>query len=160
KAKRSVGFPTANQSSGKPWNEGLTTAETLQSKQFKPVRIILPDMIPEGTTILAGKPKVGKSWLALDVCIAVADETRLVLGDKRPIHGDVLYIALEDNQRRLKKRIAKITQGQARWPNRLALHTDWKRLDQGGLEDVEGWCKSVKEPRLIWIDTLAKIRPI
>jgi hypothetical protein len=107
-----------------------------------------------------GKPKVGKSWLALDVCMAVADETRFVLGDKRPIHGDVLYIALEDNQRRLKKRIAKIAQEQACWPNRLALHTEWKRVDQGGLEDMEAWCKSVKEPRLIWIDTLAKICPI
>ena len=91
-AKRLAG-PTPKQSSRKQWNEGLITAETLQSKQFKPVRIILPDLIPEGTTILAGKPKVGKSWLALDVCMAVADETRFVLGDKRPIHGDVLYIA-------------------------------------------------------------------
>ena len=158
-AKRLAG-PTPKQSSRKQWNEGLITAETLQSKQFKPVRIILPDLIPEGTTILAGKPKVGKSWLALDVCMAVADETRFVLGDKRPIHGDVLYIALEDNQRRLKKRIDKIAQGQGRWSNRLALHTEWKRVDQGGLEDIEAWCKSVKEPRLIWIDTLARIRPI
>jgi AAA domain len=160
KTKRLAGFPKSKHSSGKQWNEGLITAETLQSKHFNQVRIILPDLIPEGTTILAGKPKVGKSWLALDICMAVADETRFVLGDKRPIHGDVLYIALEDNQRRLKKRIAKIAQGRACWPNRLALHTEWKRLDQGGLEDIEAWCKSVKEPRLIWIDTLAKIRPI
>src|SRR4030095_59126 len=40
------------------------------------------------------------------------------------------------------------------------LHTEWKRMDRGGLEDIEAWCKSVKGPRLIWIDTLAKIRPI
>jgi hypothetical protein len=92
--------------------------------------------------------------------MAVADETRFVLGDKRPICGDVLYLALEDNERRLKKRIDKIAQGQARWSNRLAMHTEWKRVDQGGLEDIEAWCKSVEEPRLIWIDTLAKIRPI
>jgi AAA domain len=151
---------TNNVPSSRSWNEGLITAEALQSKEFKPVRIILPDLIAEGTTILAGKPKVGKSWLALDVCMAVADETRFVLGDKRPIHGDALYLALEDNQRRLKKRIDKIAQGQARWSNRLAMHTEWKRVDQGGLEDIEAWCKSVKEPRLIWIDTLAKIRPI
>src|SRR5262245_50916918 len=139
----------SNVSSSRSWNEGLITAEALQSKEFKPVRIILPDLIPEGTTILAGKPKVGKSWLALDVCMAVADENRFVLGDRRPIHGDVLYLALEDNPRRLKKRIDKIAQGQGRWSNRLALHTEWKRVDQGGLEDIEAWCKSVNEPRLI-----------
>ena len=148
-----------NQPSGKAWNSGLITAAALQSKQFEPVRIILPGLIPEGTTILAGKPKVGKSWLALDVCLAVADATRFALGDKKPVHGDVLYLALEDNQRRLTKRIDKIVQS-SDWPKRLWLHTEWKRMDQGGLEDIEAWCKSVKEPRLIWIDTLAKIRPI
>jgi RecA-family ATPase len=146
-------------SSRKPWNEGLITAAALQTKQFKPVRIILPGLIPEGVTLLAGKPKVGKSWLALDVCLAVADETRFVLGDMRPVHGDVLYLALEDNQRRLKKRIDKIVQTGA-WPDHLELHTEWKRMDQGGLENIEAWLKLAKEPRLIWIDTLAKIRPI
>src|SRR5215469_6474985 len=138
----------------KSWEDGLITARELQSKQFKPVRIILPDLIPEGMTILAGKPKVGKSWFALDVCLAAADETRFVLGDKRPVHGDVLYLALEDNQRRLKKRLDKIIQGQGDWPPRLALHTEWKRSNEGGLKDIEAWCKSVEEPRLIWIDTL------
>jgi AAA domain len=147
-------------SSRKPWKEGLITAAALQTKQFKPVRIILPDLIPEGVTILAGKPKIGKSWLALDVCMAVADETRFVLGSIRPVHGDTLYLALEDNERRLHKRIDKIMQGQARWPGRLAMRTEWRRFDQGGLDDIEEWCGSVREPRLIWIDTLAKVRPV
>jgi hypothetical protein len=145
---------------GKSWKDGLITARELQQKQFKPVRIILPDLIPEGMTILAGKPKVGKSWFALDVCLAVANEGTLVLGDKRPVHGDVLYLALEDNERRLKKRLDKITQGQGAWSPRLALHTECRRLDHGGLEDIEAWCRSVEEPRLIWIDTLAKVRPL
>jgi AAA domain-containing protein len=141
------------------WRDGLTTAAELQSKQFKPVRIILPDLIPEGVTLVAGKPKVGKSWLALDVGLAVADETRFVLGDKRPVHGDALYLALEDNERRLKKRIDKVLQG-ATAPKRLQFHTEWKRMDHGGLDDIEAWIKSVPEPRLIWIDTLAKIRAL
>jgi len=45
------------------------------------LRIILPDLMPEGMTILAGKPKVGKSWFALDVCLAAADENRF---DSKP----------------------------------------------------------------------------
>jgi RecA-family ATPase len=143
----------------KSWRDGLITAEALQSKQFKPVRIVLPELIPEGVTLVAGKPKVGKSWLALDVSLAVADETRFVLGDKRPVHGDALYLALEDNERRLKKRIDKVLQN-AKASRRLQFHTEWKRMDQGGLEDIEAWIRSVPEPRLIWIDTLAKIRPL
>ena len=69
--------------------------------------------------------------------MAVADENRFVLGDRKPTHGDVLYLALEDNQRRLKKRIDKIVQRQSAWPMRFALHTGWRRIDQGGLEDIE-----------------------
>jgi hypothetical protein len=158
--RRRIGLVRAdNQPSGKTWRDGLITAAALQTKQFKPVRIILPDLIPEGVTLVAGKPKVGKSWLAYDVCLAVADETRFVLGTMKPGHGDVLYLALEDNQRRLKKRLDKILQG-ADAPERLHLHTEWRRMDQGGLEDLEVWIKSVEAPRLIWIDTLAKIRAL
>jgi AAA domain-containing protein len=46
------------------------------------------------------------------------------------------------------------------WPEGLQLHTEWRRVDQGGLEDIEAWCQEHPQRRLIWIDTLAKIRPI
>jgi AAA domain len=151
---------TADNVSSKAWHQGLITARALQSKQFKPLRIILPKLIPEGLTLLAGKPKVGKSWLALDVCLAVADKSRFVFGDTRPVHGNALYLALEDNERRLHWRIKKIVQGQPQWPEWLDLRTEWRRVDEGGLEDIEAWCESVKQPRLIWIDTLPKIRPL
>ena len=151
---------TPDNVSSKAWHQGLITARALQSKQFKPVRIILPRLIPEGVTLLAGKPKVGKSWLALEVCLAVADKSRFVLGDTRPVHGNALYLALEDNERRLHWRIKKIVQGQPQWPDWLDLRTEWRRVDEGGLEDIEAWCESVKQPRLIWIDTLPKIRPL
>jgi hypothetical protein len=145
--------------SRKTWRDGLITAKALQTKTFAPVRIIVPGLIPEGVTIVAGKPKIGKSWLALDVCAAVAGD-RFVLGETKPVQGDALYLALEDNQRRLKKRTDKIMQNAAGWPESLEMHTEWKRVDQGGLDDIEEWCKAHPRRRLIWIDTLAKIRPI
>jgi len=142
----------------KTWRDGMITAKALQTKTFAPVRIIVPGLIPEGVTIVAGKPKIGKSFLALDICMAVAGD-RFVLGETKPVQGGALYLALEDNQRRLKKRIDKIVQSGSA-PEPLELHTEWKRMDQGGLEDIEAWCKSAEKPRLIWIDTLAKIRPL
>jgi len=39
---------------------------------FPPIRWIVPDVLPEGATILAGRPKLGKSWMALDMALAVA----------------------------------------------------------------------------------------
>ncbi len=142
----------------KTWRDGLITAKDLQTKTFAPVRIIVPSLIPEGVTIVAGKPKIGKSWLSLDICLAVAGN-RFVLGETKPVQGDVLYLALEDNQRRLKKRTDKILQSAAA-PDSLEMHTEWRRVDQGGLEDIEAWCKEHPKRRLISIDTLAMIRPI
>jgi AAA domain len=61
----------------------------------------------EGATILAGRPKIGKSWLALDWGLAVARDG-FVFGDVHCKQGEVLYVALEDNERRLKQRITKL----------------------------------------------------
>jgi hypothetical protein len=148
----------SHESTSRTWRDGLITAKALQTKTFAPVRIILPGLIPEGVTIVAGKPKIGKSWLLFDICLAVAGD-RFVLGEMKPVQGDVLYLALEDNQRRLKKRTDKILQSTVA-PESLEIHTEWRRVDQGGLEDIEAWCKEHPKRRLISIDTLAKIRPI
>ena len=83
------------------------TAADLQHQEFPPVQYCVPDLIPEGLTLLAGKPKIGKSWLALDICIAVASG-RYCLGERKPDTGDVLYAALEDNKRRLQRRVDRL----------------------------------------------------
>ena len=89
------------------WRDHVFTAAELQRKTFPPVSYCVPDLIPEGLTIIAGKPKIGKSWLALDICIAVA-AGRFCLGERKPVQGDVLYAAMEDNPRRLQRRIDKL----------------------------------------------------
>ena len=142
------------------WCAKIVRASDLQTMTFPPVRHILPGYITEGATIVAGKPKIGKSWLTLDLCLgATAD--RFTLGTLKPTQGDVLYLALEDNNRRLKRRMSKIWPGaNAAWPKRLALVTEWRRADEGGLEDIEDWCHSVTDPVMVVIDTLEKFRPI
>jgi RecA-family ATPase len=70
----------------KDWRGHIVTAAELQRKEFPPISYVVPDLIPEGLSILAGRPKVGKSWLALDVGIAVAAK-RICLGDRRPAQG-------------------------------------------------------------------------
>ena len=147
-------------SPGQGWRAKIVMANDLQGMTFPPVRHILPGYISEGATIIAGKPKIGKSWLTLDLCLA-ATANRFTLGTLKPAQGDVLYLALEDNNRRLKRRMAKIWPSMdARWPGRLALVTDWKRADEGGLDDIEDWCRSVADPVMVVIDTLEKFRPI
>jgi RecA-family ATPase len=141
------------------WRDNVFTAATLRTMQFKAIEYVVPGIIPEGLTILAGKPKIGKSWLALDLALAISGE-RYVLGDIKPAQGDVLYCALEDNKRRLWKRVRKIMNAaDIAWPQGLTLTTMWRRLDAGGTDDIRDWAKSAANPRLVILDTLAGVRP-
>jgi hypothetical protein len=151
---------SSRQGSSHDWRARIVTAKDLQVMTFPPARHILPSYISEGATIVAGKPKIGKSWLTLDLCLA-ATADRFTLGALKPAQGDVLYLALEDNNRRLKRRMARLwPDTKAEWPKRLALVTDWKRADEGGLDDIEEWCRSINDPVMVVIDTLEKFRPI
>jgi RecA-family ATPase len=71
---------------------------------FQPLKFILPGLVPEGATLLVARPKFGKSWLVLDIAIAIA-AGRFTLGQLKPVQGDVLYLALEDGPRRLQRRL-------------------------------------------------------
>ncbi len=55
-------------------SEPLTpiSAEQLLAKEFAPLKWAIPEIVPEGLTILAGAPKIGKSWLCLDLALAIA----------------------------------------------------------------------------------------
>jgi RecA-family ATPase len=145
---------------GASWRDHVYTAAELRSRTFPPVSYCVPDLIPEGLTLIAGKPKIGKSWLALDVCIAVA-LGRFCLGERRPAQGSVLYAAMEDNQRRLQRRIDRLLSPfSAEWPEGLTLANTWRRLDKGGVDDIRDWIEQADNPRLIVLDTLAGVKPI
>jgi AAA domain len=159
--KAKGGAPQPTQQSA--WKVGSFSAKELQSMAFPPLSWIVPNIIPaEGVTLLCSKPKFGKSWLAYDLCIACATD-RYTLGTIKPARGDVLYLALEDSKRRLQRRMGKLlpTFG-APWPERLTLKTEWRRLDEGGLEDIRAWHADTKKqggkPILVVIDVLAKVR--
>jgi hypothetical protein len=139
------------------WRSRVVTAADLQNQSFPEIEYVVPGLIPEGLTLLAGRPKIGKSWFALEVAVAIAGGGQC-LGIKEPLQGEVLYLALEDNRRRLKKRMSQLL-GDAPWPAKLTLTTDWNPLNQGGVNDIEAWVDSVPDPRLVIVDTLAGVKP-
>jgi hypothetical protein len=82
---------------------------------------------------------------------------RYVLGDVLCEDGDVLYLALEDNGRRLQKRLRKLLPND-KWPERLTFELASKPLDEGGLKPLEQWINQAEDPRLIIVDVFAKVR--
>jgi hypothetical protein len=145
----------------KEWRTKVFDAAGLHSQTFEEVKYVIPNLIPEGVSILAGRPKIGKSWMALDLALTTAlKPPSFCMGNLEPLHGDVLYCALEDNPRRLKRRIARILSSRdVPWPERLHLANEWRRLDSGGVDDLREWADSVPNPVLIILDTLAGVRP-
>src|SRR5262249_3930660 len=124
---------------------------------------ILPSIIPaEGVALLCSKPKFGKSWLVYDLCVACTMD-RFTLGELKPTQGDVLYLALEDSKRRLQRRMTRLLPSfGAKWSKRLRLVTEWRRLHEGGIDDIRAWYSDAKtkggKPILVVIDVLAKGR--
>ena len=137
---------------------GMATAAQLLDEVLPPVREIVPGFIAEGLTLIGGKPKLGKSWLLLGTAIAVS-MGGVALGIIPVEQGDVLYLALEDNKRRLQKRLAQLLPTGGK-PERLHYDLNCRRLDDGGLDDIRSWIGSVPTPRLVIVDVLNKVRPL
>lgn len=110
-------------------------------------------LLTQGLHLLAGAPKIGKSWLALWLCLCVAKGDHVW---KFPVtQGDVLYLCLEDNRSRIQKRLFQITEEAT---DDLHLTTVAGQLG-GVLEDqLRDFLNSHPATRLIVIDTLQRIR--
>lgn len=134
----------------------IFTAAELEHMEFPPPRWVVPDFIPDGLSLIAGKPKIGKSWLVLDMAVAVAGGGRVL--DRPCAQGDVLYMALEDDRRRIQGRLRKIT-GPG-WPARLSLCTDMPRLAEGGIERLGDWIAGAADPRLVIVDVFTRVRSL
>lgn len=153
--------PTSSSVPMQPTNILKTTsAHDLMSMEFPEPRWVVPGLISEGYVILAGRPKRGKSWFALDLALAVASGG-CALGKIKVEQGAVLYLALEDNMRRLQNRIKTISDESNPIPKGLHLVTDIKPLREGGAEAIKEWLKDHSNTRLLIIDTIShpKVSP-
>jgi AAA domain/Winged helix-turn-helix DNA-binding len=132
------------------------TAAELMATDFPEPRWAVPGVLVEGVSLLVAAPKVGKSWLSLGVSIAVASGGK-ALSKVDVEQGDVLYLALEDTPRRLKRRLAAML-GHDKAPETLTLWTQCPPLPEGGDKRIRAWLDQHPDARLIVIDVLARVR--
>lgn len=133
---------------------GFTAAE-LQGMTFPDPKWAVPGLIAEGANVLAGSPKIGKSWLALNLAVAVASGGK-ALGAVDVDPGEVLYLALEDGARRLQERMRIVMAGDD-WPTRLHFRTTCEPFPAGA-EMVGAWLSAYPSARLVIFDVFTRFR--
>jgi hypothetical protein len=140
-------------------SEGYSAFQIMDIRFPEPTWAI-PGILPQGLNILAGKPKRGKSILALNIGVSIANGG-LALGDIEVEKGTVIYLALEDTYRRLQDRLEKMLRYEGHAPENLFLYTmPFPRMGEGGMDVLKDRIKLYSDCRLVIIDTLQKFRPI
>ena len=129
------------------------TAEQLQSAPYSPEPFLVEELLPEGLHILAGAPKIGKSWLALWLCLCVAQGQPL--WNFAVTQGEVLYLSLEDSYRRIQSRLFDLTDDA---PQTLHFAIMADTLKHGLEQQIEQFLMEHPTTKLVVIDTLQRVR--
>lgn len=141
-------------------------AEALLQQKFQPVQWAVRGILPEGITILSGDPKIGKSWFLYQASVAIAAGKPMWPGRDPEAQGEALMLALEDNDRRLQRRLNTLLPYFAAMkgtrfvqPDVSGLHyaTEWPRAD-AGVEHLREWLVAHPRCRLVVIDTVGAFR--
>ena len=129
------------------------SCEEIMTTLYKPIEFAVDELIAQGLYILAGSPKVGKSWLALQLCLAVAKGEKLL--ERETQSGTALYLCLEDGYERIQKRLYELTDEPS---DKLFFSIMADPIGCGLEQEIEKF-KSVNEDlRLVVIDTLQMVR--
>ena len=128
-------------------------ADTLQTIAYEPISFLVEELLPPGLHLLAGAPKIGKSWLALWMCLQVAQGQPLWNFSTRPC--EVLYLCLEDSFQRIQSRLFDLTEDA---PSTLHFAVMSEQLHNGLVDQMEQFLQEHPTTGLVVIDTLQRIR--
>ena len=128
-----------------------TSTNVIMATKYPPLRAVVPGYLYEGFTVLAGRQKLGKTWLAIDWALAVATGG-VAMGSIDCAAGNVLYIDMENGPRRIQGRINTLFPNERDIPDLSALEwvVEAPQLDQGFIAELERWRLSVPTPTLVF----------
>ncbi len=127
--------------------------ETLMDMKFPPTKFCVETLLPQGISILGGAPKIGKSWMVLDLCVRIAKgETIWNLPTRK---GTTLYLCLEDPLSRIQQRLCMLTD---EIPDNAYFATSAGTLANGLCEHIRNFVSEHPDTVLVTIDTFQIIR--
>lgn len=129
------------------------TAQELLEEPIDEADWTIEDLLPVGAHILAGAPKIGKSWMVLAMGLAVS--MGRPFWDCAVCQGAVLYLCLEDTYARVKKRLWKLTDEAN---NSFYLANSAATIRDGLVEQIEYFVITHPDLKLVFIDTFQKVR--
>lgn len=127
--------------------------ETLMDMRLPPTKFCVDTLLPQGVSILGGTPKIGKSWLVLDLCVRIAKGEPL--WDLPTHRGTTLYLCLEDPLRRVQERLNCITD---EVPANAFFATAAGTLADGLCEQIKSFVAEHPDTVLVAIDTFQIVR--
>jgi hypothetical protein len=143
------------QDGGRYWS-----ASEIYEQTFEPITWVIEPVLPDrGTTVVAGPPKLGKSYLTLSITFAAAGGPSLGTNPSEKKH-EILVLALEDTARRIQKRMKQML-SDARPPEGITFRTasdGWPKLDEGGLEKLVGYLDKHPATSIVVVDTWQKVK--
>lgn len=155
-------IPIEQVGNGKPKKvmefSNIVSLSDIMATNYPDILWAIDGYLPEGFSVLAGRQKLGKTWLALDWSLAVATGG-FAMGQIDCQQGDVLYLDLENGHRRIKSRIERIFPNEQPNLSNIQIVTEAPELDKGCIDCLESWRKSVSKPKLVVIDVLQRVKP-
>ena len=138
----------------------LKTAEELMKKDLPEPKVFIGvgDELPlltEGTCILSAKPKIGKSWFALGMCLAISKGEDFI--GYKTNKCSTLYLDLETSEQLQQKRMRKALAGSP-VPNNFYLDTETDTLENGFVDQIEYYLQEDPDIGVVVIDVFQIIR--
>ena len=135
------------------------SGQWLDDQEFAALRWVVPEVVPEGYSLVVGPPKVGKSRAALGIGLSSARDNAMMFGciDSGPARP-TLYLALEDGHRRMQDRARAILGRGVPIPD--AFHYVLEGTPEALLDDAAKFvAEHSGESPVVLVDTVQKARP-
>ncbi|MGQ4619099.1 AAA family ATPase [Nocardia sp. R7R-8] len=143
---------------------GARDIDDLMAEEFAELKWLLDELIPEGLTLIVAAPKVGKSYLVINVVVALAWSLGKALGGMVVGECGALIISVDDpSPRRMQKRLNEVTEameldfGDRQHP--VMIVGEWPEIGDGGIELLDLYLTENPDCKFVAIDTLDQIRP-